>query len=77
MNRLQEGDLVRFDVGDSQPQDYGDIMDKETLDTYDGQVATITSIEIKEDCDEFSYFDIQFSDGTTFGAINGTQLSRK
>lgn len=77
MKRLQKGDLVRFDISDSCPQDYGDGMDQETLDTYDGQVATITSIEIEEDCDEFSYFDIWFSDGTTFGAINGTQLTRK
>jgi hypothetical protein len=77
MKRIQEGDLVRFNVWDSCPQDYGDGMDQETLDAYDGQVATVTSIEIKEDCDEFSYFDIQFSDGTTFGAISGTQLSQK
>lgn len=78
MKRLKEGDSVRFFVGDSCPMDYGEDVSDEFLDQMDGSAAVITGIAIKDDEeDEFSYFDLKFSNGFEMEAVSGNQLLRQ
>ena len=74
-DRLKEGDLVSFSC-DITAGDWGGGITQDELDALDGRLATITSIEIEEDCDEFSYFDIDFGD-TILGGVSGLHLSKR